>query len=396
LDFFYSLREHGVPATTHNWLAFIDALGRGLHDDSLDGFYRLGRCLLVSGEAHYDGYDQAFLATFKGVAADLAKILGELDDWVRDPARLQTLDPALQAALRALDPDELRRLLEQRLAEQRRRHQGGNRWLGSGGTSPFGQGGMHPSGIRIGSEGGGRSALAVAGERRFAAYRNDRVLDTRQLATALRRLRSMGRDDRTEELDLDETVAATARNCGDLEIRMARARKNDIRVLLLMDVGGSMSPHTRNVERLFSAAHRSGGFRHLEPYYFHNCVYGEVYRDAAFREAVPTSELIAQHEPNWRLIMVGDAYMHPAELMMTSGDFWSGSRGPTGLVWLTRLADRFRKSAWLNPEPRRLWSAPTIAEVGGVFAMFPLTVEGIEQMAAAMRSPHPMGTFAGP
>jgi uncharacterized protein with von Willebrand factor type A (vWA) domain len=387
LDFFYNLRDHKVPVTTHNWMALMKALASGLHGDSLDGFYQVARCLLVASESQYDAFDQAFAETFRGVERDLSKVLAELDDWLRDPKQLEYLDPALKAMLKEMDLEQLRALLEERLAQQRKRHEGGNRWIGTGGTSPFGQGGMNPSGIRIGGTGGGRSALAVADARRFRAYRRDLVLDTRQIAAALRKLRTMARKGSEEELDLDETIDATARNCGDLDIKMRPPRKNDLRVILLMDVGGSMDPYARLCSRLFSAAHQGGGFRELKPYYFHNCVYSRVYEDAGFTKPFDTAELIRTYDPNWRLILVGDAYMHPGELMMVTSSWWDGRGGPVGLTWLARLADRFPRSAWLNPEPTNVWDAPTIAEIRTVFDMFPLTLEGLDEMVHALRRP---------
>ncbi|MEM9462625.1 MAG: VWA domain-containing protein [Myxococcota bacterium] len=387
LDFFYNLRAHRVPVSTHGWLALMQALGDGLHGDSLDGFYQVARCLLVPTETQYDAFDQAFAETFRGVERDLRHLADELRDWLDDPKRLLHLDPALRQALESMGIDELRRQLLERLEQQKKRHEGGNRWIGTGGTSPFGQGGMHPSGIRMGGSGGGRSALAVADARRFRAYRRDLVLDTRQIAAALRRLRTMARKGVDEELDLDETVDATARNCGDLEIVTRPPRKNDVRVLLMMDVGGSMDPFARMVSRLFSAAHSGGGFRELRSYYFHNCVYRRVYEDAAFMKPVGVDELLRTYDAHWRLIMVGDAYMHPGELLMSSGNWWDGTRGPTGLTWLARLADRFSRSAWINPEPTHVWDAPTIAAIGQVYPMVPLTLEGLDDLVRVLQRP---------
>jgi uncharacterized protein with von Willebrand factor type A (vWA) domain len=390
LDFFYNLRTAGVPVSAHNWLALMRAISDGLHENSLDGFYQVARCVLVPSETHYDAFDQAFGVTFRGVEADLSALVQNLDEWLKDPKRLEYLDPALRAELEAMDMETLRRELLERLEEQKKRHEGGNRWIGTGGTSPFGQGGVNPAGIRIGGKGGGRSALAVADSRRFRAYRKDLVLDTRQIAAALRKLRTMGHNNLDEELDLDETVDATARNCGDLEIVMRPPRKNDVRVLLMMDVGGSMDPFARLVSRLFSAAHSSGGFRELKPYYFHNCVYAQVYEDAAFTKPVRTQEILRKYDPSWRLIMVGDAYMHPGELMMSTSNWWDGRGGPVGITWLARLADRFPHTAWLNPEPPHVWDAPTISEIRNVYDMFPLTLTGLSDMVHALRRPpHP-------
>ncbi|MCB9702341.1 MAG: VWA domain-containing protein [Myxococcales bacterium] len=386
LEFFYNLRAHGLKATTHNWLALMEALARGLHGESLSGFYEVARCILITNEAHYDEFDRAFAETFKGVKVDAEAILESLEEWLANPKRLEYLDPELRAALQSLDIDELRRQFAERLAQQKGRHEGGNRWIGTGGTSPFGSGGQNPSGVRIGG-GGGRSALAVADARRFRELRRDLVLDTRQIAAALRRLRKLSRDEGDPELDIDGTIDATARNCGDLEVKMQPPRRNAVRLLLLLDVGGSMDPHAELVSRLFSAAHQGGNFRELRSYYFHNCVYGSVYEDARFSKPVPTQELITSLDARWFLVIVGDAYMHPGELMMSGGDWWMDGRGPSGMTWLARLASRFPRSAWLNPEPTRLWATGTIAEVAAVYPMFQLTLDGLEQMVRHLRRP---------
>lgn len=389
LDFFYNLRAHHVPATTHNWLSLLEALAAGLHEDSLDGFYQLARCVLVQSETDYDAFDQAFAESFRGAAKDLRHLLDNLDEWLKDPKELKYIDPALLEAIEALGIEELRRQLLERLEEQKARHEGGNRWVGTGGTSPFGQGGQNPAGVRMGGGGGSRSAIAVADSRRFRAFRKDLVLDTRQIASALRRLRRLDRVGGIEELDLDETIDATARQAGDLEIIMRPPKKNAVRMLLLLDVGGSMDPHARLVSRLFSAAHKMGGFREFESYYFHNCVYSKVYEDAQFTKGVAIADLIRRLDKSWFVVFVGDAWMHPGELMMTSSTFWSYSAGPAGITCLAKLADAFPRSAWLNPEPQRLWDAPTIDQIGRVFPMFPLTLDGLDDMVDSFRRPSP-------
>jgi uncharacterized protein with von Willebrand factor type A (vWA) domain len=386
LDFFYNLRSRGVPVTTHTWLAFVEALSRGLHGNSLDGFYQVGRCILIQSEAHYDDFDRVFAETFRGAAPDLRAMLGELEEFLKNPKSLEDLDPALREALKHMDLEQLRRELLDRLERQKERHDGGNTWVGTGGTSPFGQGGYNPTGIRVGG-GGGRSALAVADARRFREFRRDVVLDTRQIAAALRRLRRLSRDEGRLELDLDETIDATARNCGDIEVVLSPERHSDVRLLLLLDVGGSMDPHAQLVSRLFSAAHQGGGFKELKSYYFHNCVYQRVYEDARFSRPVQTQELLRKLDPKWTVVLVGDAYMHPGELTMSSGDWWESARGPSGLTWLARLADRFPRSAWLNPEAPSLWRSGTIAEIARVFSMFQLTLSGLEDMVRHLRRP---------
>ncbi len=385
LDFFYKLRARGVPVTTHTWLAFVEALARGLHNDTLDGFYQVARCILVQSEAHYDDFDRVFGEAFRGVQADASELLKQLEEWLKDPKALD-LDPELRAALAGMDLEQLRRELLDRLAKQKERHDGGSHWIGTGGTSPFGTGGQNPAGVRVGG-GGGRSALAVADARRFKEFRRDLVLDTRQIAAALRRLRRLTRDEGKLVLDLDETIDATARNCGDIEVVLSPERHGDVRLLLLLDVGGSMDPHAQLVSRLFSAAHQGGGFKELRSYYFHNCVYQRVFEDARFNKPVQTAELLKTLDAKWTVVLVGDAYMHPGELTMSSGDWFESTRGPSGLTWLARLADRFPRSAWLNPEPPGLWRSGTIAEIARVFPMFQLTLGGLEDMVKHLRRP---------
>jgi uncharacterized protein with von Willebrand factor type A (vWA) domain len=389
LSLLYELRAAGVPVSTQGWLAFLEALGKGAHGASLDGLYHVARCVLVQSETQYDVFDQVFGYVFKDVPYDRQVLLNDLDEWLQEPQRLMSLDPSLRAMLEELGIDELRRQFEERIAEQKERHDGGSKWIGTGGTSPFGTGGAHPSGLRVGG-GGGRSALAVADARRYRAFRKDRVLDTRQMAAALRRLRRLTRKGQEEELDLDSTVRETARNCGDLEIVMRPPRKNDVRLVLLLDVGGSMDPHAQLVSRLFSAAHRGGGFREFRSYYFHNCVYGKVYEDAQFERPVPVQDLFRELDQNWYLVMVGDAWMHPGELTMTSGSFWTQARGPSGLGWLAKLADRFPHSGWLNPEPDRFWDAPSIHAIRALFRMFPLSLSGLDELVRELpKAPRP-------
>jgi uncharacterized protein with von Willebrand factor type A (vWA) domain len=237
---------------------------------------------------------------------------------------------------------------------------------------------MHPTGVRVGG-GGGRSALQVAEERRFRDYRNDVVLDVRKVDVALRLLRDLGRDGAPDELDLDDTIDRTARNAGDLEIVMRPPRRNKAKVILLMDVGGSMDPHAHLVERLFTAASRSGRFARFRHYYFHNCVYESVYEDARFYAALPVAELFAQSDTDEKLVIVGDAAMHPGELMETGGSIYFYTRNPTpGIEWMRRLAEKYRRAAWLNPEPETMWTITTIRILRGIFPMWPLTISGLE------------------
>ena len=378
IDFLHELRRHKLKVSTHEWLALMEAMGKGLHDSSLEGFYRLARAVCVKDIAEYDAFDQAFLRYFKDVGAEALEITEEILSWLRDPKKLRDLSAEELAMIQSLNIEELRALYEKRLAEQKERHDGGNRWIGTGGTSPFGHGGKHPGGLRVGGPGGGRSAMQIAGERRFQEYRKDVVLDVRQIDVALRGLRQLGRDGAEEELDIDETVDETCRNAGELEIVWRPPRRNRVKLVLLMDVGGSMDPYAELCSRLFTAASRAGRFAKFRSYYFHNCVYESVYEDAHFRKPVRVADLIAGSDRDEKLVLVGDALMHPAELLDSGGSIYhTGATRTPGLEWLRRLGHHFRRSAWLNPEPDRFWPGTTIEIIASVFAMWPLTLEGL-------------------
>jgi hypothetical protein len=379
IDFLFELRRRKLPVSTHEWMALMEAMALGLHESSLDGFYHLCRTLCVKDIALYDAYDEAFLAYFKDVHTDALQLTKDLQDWLLDPKALEGLTDEQREALKSLDLEKLRELFEQRLREQKERHDGGNRWIGTGGTSPFGKNGMNPTGMRVGG-GGGRSAMAVADERRFKEYRRDVVLDVRQIDVALRGLRKLGREGAHEELDLDETIEETGRNAGELEIVFRPPRRNRVKVLLLMDVGGSMDPHSELMSRLFTAASRSGRFAKFRSYYFHNCVYNSVYEDALFRKGVTTADLLATSDRDEKLVMVGDALMHPAELLDPGGSLYMSTQTrASGIEWLRRLGHHFRSAAWLNPEPDRFWAGTTIEVIASVLPMFPLTLDGLAQ-----------------
>jgi len=379
IDFLFELRAKKVPVSTHEWMALMEAMALGLHESSLDGFYHLCRAICVKDIALYDAYDEAFLAYFKDVHVQALKLTEDLRAWLADPKNLEGLTPEQLAAIKELDLAKLRELFEQRLKEQKERHDGGNRWVGTGGTSPFGTGGKNPTGMRVGG-GGGRSAMAVADERRFKEYRRDVLLDVRQIDVALRGLRRLGREGAIEELDLDETIDKTCKNAGEIDVVFRPPRRNRVKVLLLMDVGGSMDPHSELVSRLFTAASRAGRFAKFRSYYFHNCVYNAVYEDAQFRKNVPTADLIANSDRDEKLVFVGDALMHPAELLDPGGSMYLYSQNrASGHEWLRRLGAHFRSAAWLNPEPDRFWAGTTIEVIASVFAMYPLTLDGLAQ-----------------
>ena len=379
IDFLFELRARKVPVSTHEWLALMEAMALGLHESSLDGFYHLCRTICVKDIALYDAYDEAFLAYFKDIYPQALALTEQLLEWLNDPKAFDALTAEQRKALEGLDLEKLRELFAQRMKEQKERHDGGNRWIGTGGTSPFGTGGKNPNAMRVGG-GGGRSAMAVADERRFKEYRRDVVLDVRQIDVALRGLRRLGREGAQEELDLDETIDKTCKNAGEIDIVFRPPRRNRVKVLLMMDVGGSMDPHSELMSRLFTAASRSGRFAKFRSYYFHNCVYNTVYEDAEFRKPVQVSDLLATSDRDEKLVLVGDALMHPAELLDPGGSMYLYAQNrASGHEWLRRLAAHFRSATWLNPEPDRFWAGTTIEVIASVFAMYPLTLDGLAQ-----------------
>ncbi len=375
-DFFFHLRACGLKVTLTEWLILLRALALGHERANLAVFYRLARALLVKRETEYDLYDRAFSAYFEGVEHQF-DVDEELLNWLKDPVLPRELTEDERAALEALDLDTLREKFLERLAEQEERHDGGSHFIGTGGTSPFGHGGTNPAGVRVGGSGGGRSAIQVASDRRYRNLRGDRILDTRQIGVALRRLRRLGKHG-DEVLDLDATIDRSAKNGGDIDLVFGPERKNRIKLLLLVDVGGSMDPHAELCERLFSAAHAANHFQEFESRYFHNCPYDRLFTDIYHRRGEMTSEVLKRIDATWSVLFVGDAWMSPYELTHPGGavDFFYANRDP-GLVWLQRIRERCPSSVWLNPEPQRVWQAPSVQLVRNVFPMLPLTLDGL-------------------
>ena len=377
VPFLYELRSRKVPVGATEAVALGQTLVQGLHDSSLEGFYFIARALLVHDEKHLDAFDQAFAKHFQGIETSSMELTEQLLEWVREakqPDRMLT--PEEKALLDQLDLKTLEQLFEQRMKEQKERHDRGNKWIGTAGTSPFGNTGKAArEGVKVGEAAGMRSAVRMASERVYKEYRDDLVLDVRQMQLALRKLRAFAREGAHDELDLDATITETARNLGDLEVVTRPPRKSNTRVILLMDVGGSMDPFAHLVSRLFTAAKKATHFRELRTYYFHNCIYGRVYKQASFRDPITLPQLFAETDRRYKLIVVGDALMAPWELMSVSG--WSDDEGLEGVVHLMRLREHFTASCWLNPEPPSSWWQTTVDVIRKVFPMYPLTLEGL-------------------
>lgn len=387
IRFFLMLRAAGVPVSLTEFLALLEALEARLVGLSAEDFYWVARAVLVKDERHYDRFDRVFAAHFRGAQLALESLTtAEIPaDWLRRELELRLSDEE-KARIQSLGGwDALMQALRERIAEQKARHQGGSRWIGTGGTSPFGHGGYNPEGIRIGGEGGNRSAVKVWDRREFVNFDDSVELGTRNVKLALRRLRRFARQGAAEIFDLDGTIDSTARRAGLLDIRMVPERHNAVKVLLFLDVGGSMDEHVRVCEELFSAAR--GEFKHLEHYYFHNFIYESVWKDNRRRhgERTPLAQLMRTYGHDYRLVLVGDATMSPYEILQPGGSIEHWNEEP-GSVWMRRLLASYPRHVWLNPEPQDRWEyTPTIRITRELFEnrMFPLSLAGLDQ---AMRS----------
>ncbi|HSI58760.1 MAG TPA: hypothetical protein VLA16_14475 [Ideonella sp.] len=378
-DFFFTLRAAKLPVSVKEYLTLLEALKEGVIGPSIDDFYFLARTTLVKDEALFDKFDRAFSAYFKGVEmlTDFGKEIPL--EWLQKILEKE-LSPEEKAAIEKMGWDELMETLKKRLEEQKERHEGGSKWIGTGGTSPFGHGGYNPQGVRIGGPGKNKSAVKVWDQRAYQDYDDSRELGTRNIKVALRRLRRFAREGSELELDLDDTIHCTAANAGMLDIKLVPERHNKVKVLLLMDVGGTMDEHIHRVEELFSAA--KGEFKHLEFYYFHNCVYDFMWRNnrRRYAEKTPTWEVLRKYNRDWRLIFVGDATMSPYEILQPGGSVEYNNEEP-GAEWLQRLTHAFPKYAWINPEPPGVWQyrqSISIVQQLVQQRMFPLTLAGLE------------------
>jgi len=389
--FFFELRSAGIPVSTPEFLALLAALDARVVAVSAQDFYYLARACLVKDERHYDRFDRVFAHIFHGAEQTFAQLVADVPaEWLQSlAARTFSAEERRRAA--ALGGwDKLLETLRERLREQQQRHAGGNRWIGTGGTSPFGTGGFNPEGIRIGEHGPGeRRAVKVWEQREYRNFDDTVELGTRNLKLALRRLRRFAREGAREELDLEGTIDATARNGGLLDLRLVPERHNAVKVLLFLDVGGSMDGHVRICEELFSAARSE--FKHLEHFYFHNFLYETLWKDNQRRGAtqVATERVLRTYGRDYRVILVGDAAMSPYEIVQPGGsiEHWNREAGAT---WMQRLCAAFPRLVWLNPEPAVRWAySPSTVLTRELIAerMFPLTLAGLDLAIGELRRP---------
>ena len=382
VNFFHVLKDTGVPVTPRELLDLLEAMERRLVFGDMDDFYSLSRAILVKDEKYYDRFDRAFGLHFQDLDA-LDDVIEAMipDDWLRSEfmKQLSEDDKAKIESLGGLE--ELIEQFKQRLEEQKKRHQGGNKWIGTEGTSPFGNDGYHPEGIRVGGESKNKRAAKVWDRRDFKNLDDSVELGTRNIKVALRRLRKFARTGATEELDLDDTIKSTARNAGLLDIKMVPERHNAVKVLLFLDIGGSMDPHVKVCEELFSAARTE--FKHLEYFYFHNFLYESVWKNniRRFNERTSTLDLMHKYGHDYKLVFVGDASMSPYEIMQPGGsvEHWNEESGE---LWMRRLRETYEKCIWINPVPEDEWEYTQSISITRQLMegnMYPLTLRGLEE-----------------
>lgn len=387
IRFFYTLRQFGVPVSTQALLDLNAAVQYDLAFADMQQFYQLSRLIFVKDERYFDKFDRAFQAFMQGLTeTDIENLLDQLKHIPKEWLDLELLEKNLTEAQRAelqqaRSLQELLQQLQERLKEQQKKHQGGNRMIGTGGTSPFGSYGDHPQGIRVGGESRKRSAVKVWEQRQYKNLDDDQLLGSRQMQIALRRLRKFARQGMPQELDIQQTIQKTAQK-GILDIQLVAERRNGIKVLMLFDVGGSMDSHIQQCEQLFSAAKQQ--FKSLDYFYFHNCIYDAVWKDNSRRQTsrLSTWDLLHTYGQDYRVIFVGDASMAPYELNSVGGSI-EYMNDETGQVWLQRLHRHFNKTAWINPEAQSYWQyTHTIGQIQDIFEqhMYPMTLKGLEDM----------------
>jgi uncharacterized protein with von Willebrand factor type A (vWA) domain len=387
IDFFLRLKSHRLPVSIKEYLTLLEAMDKGVIGPSVDDFYYLSRAALVKDESHFDKFDLAFAEYFKGIES-LAGVEFDVPlEWLLKQAELN-LSPEEKAMIEALGGwEKLMETLKKRLEEQKGRHQGGNKWIGTAGTSPFGAYGYNPEGVRIGQDKSrNRSAVKVWDQREYRNLDDSVELGTRNIKVALRRLRRFARDGAPDELDLGTTIDKTARNAGWLDLHMRPERHNAVKVLMFLDIGGSMDDHIKLCEELFSATKTE--FKHLEYFYFHNCLYDYVWKDNRRRHAerVRTFDIMHKYGHDYKLVFVGDATMSPYEILQPGGSI-EYSNDEAGAVWMKRMLEVYPKAAWLNPEPEEIWpyrqSIGILREIMGE-RMYPTTLAGLERAMRAL------------
>lgn len=386
LEFFYLLRAKGLEVSINEWMALVAALDKGLAESSLTGFYYLCRSIVIKTEADYDRFDAVFAEYFKNVQTpeDLPQ---EFWDWLSDGERERDInEKGGDDFFRELD--ELLQMFYERIEEQKEKHHGGNYWIGTGGTSTMGRGGYNKQGIRVGGKGRHRSAVQIAGERHFQDFRQDNILDIRQFQMAFRKLRQYSSrvEGEKTELDIDQTIDKTCENAGLLKLVYEKPRKNTVKVLLLIDSDGSMLPYSRLCNQLFQALRKSNHFKDLQVYYFHNCIYDNLYNTPFCKRGdwVDTNWVLSNLDSEYKVIFVGDAAMAPSELYRKGGNSFIGLwNKELGIDWLKKFKRRYKKQIWLNPISESEWEwtygAQTIQAIGEVFPMFELSLDGLEK-----------------
>jgi len=388
IPFFYLLRDGGMKPSITELLTLLEAMKKGVAGQSVDDFYYLSRACLVKDESKLDLFDRIFAAYFKGVEDSLSDLMTDVpEEWLRQQAEL-FLSEEERARIETMGGfEELMKALQERLDEQDERHEGGNKWIGTAGTSPFGAYGYNPEGVRIGQQGSrNRSAVKVWDRREYRNLDDSMELGTRNIKIALRRLRKFAREGAADQLDLEDTIDKTARNAGLLDIRMVPERHNAVKVLLCLDIGGSMDDHVRVCEELFSASRSE--FKHLEYFYFHNFIYESLWKDNRRRHAerISTLDLTHKYGADYKLVFVGDATISPYEIVYAGGSVEHWNDEP-GAVWIKRLLNTYAKAIWLNPEPRNRWDyTPSVKLTREIMddRMYPLTIAGLDEGIKAL------------
>lgn len=385
VDFFYQLRDARIPVTIREFLTFLEALDKGVSQGSIDEFYYLSRASLVKDERFFDTFDLVFENFFKGAMHKTAGLIEQYlpEEWLRGVAR----EIFTEEEIEQMSLEELMDELAKRLQEQDSAHHGGSKWIGTGGTSPFGNAGQNPAGFRMGGEGGGKSATKMWQKREFRGLKGETELGTRNMKVALRKLRKFIREGAEDEFDLLETIKSTADHAGMLDIKMRAERKNKVKVLTLFDIGGSMDSFIRLSEELFSATRTE--FKHLEYFYFHNFLYERVWRQnrRGYSEWTPTWEVMNTYSSDWKVIFVGDATMSPFEITAVGGSIEHWNEEP-GELWLRRFLAKFPDAVWLNPVPSQRWmQTPSVRMTYQLMEgrMFPLTIDGLDGAMRLLR-----------